>query len=355
LQIPAYVSLKKLQEAGVDPDGKITCDFPVARADVQLARILDLLELTFIIRNEALVVTTPEDAESHLLTRVYDVRSLHETGVSLFDNRDYDTLIRLITSHVKPDSWDDVGGPGAIDLFRDLLIVSQTQPVHEQIEFFLSELRRAALWRQRPEVMPATQPSAGERRILTALEREIALDYDGLPLKEVCADLSRRLETLVYPHPVQLRYDYFQGTPVTFLGTPVTCHFPAAKAQLQLKRLCDLLTLGIDIRNDLLTVGLPEQVVSFTTRIYDVRSLVQNRKFVPRDEVAPSAQGLAVDDTGGLLEVLKRHVAPDSWSQVGGPGEISCVASVLVVTQSWQEQQAMETLLEELRRKEVVR
>src|SRR5438876_1583753 len=31
---------------------------------------------------------------------------------------DFDSLIELITSTVKPDSWDDVGGPGAIDSFR---------------------------------------------------------------------------------------------------------------------------------------------------------------------------------------------------------------------------------------------
>ena len=56
---------------------------------------------------------------------------------------DFDTLIELITTTIAPDSWDEVGGTGAVEPFPGnlSLVVSQTQDVHEQIEDLLDQLR----------------------------------------------------------------------------------------------------------------------------------------------------------------------------------------------------------------------
>ena len=57
---------------------------------------------------------------------------------------DFDTLIELITSTIAPDTWDEVGGAGAIEPFpmNLSLVISQTQEVHEQITDLLDQLRR---------------------------------------------------------------------------------------------------------------------------------------------------------------------------------------------------------------------
>ena len=57
---------------------------------------------------------------------------------------DFESLIELITTTVSPDSWDEVGGPGAIKEFEGnlSLVVSQTQDVHDQIADLLEQLRR---------------------------------------------------------------------------------------------------------------------------------------------------------------------------------------------------------------------
>ncbi len=57
---------------------------------------------------------------------------------------DFDSLIELITSTVKPTSWDAVGGPGSIAPFQTnlSLVISQTQEVHEEIVDLLEQLRR---------------------------------------------------------------------------------------------------------------------------------------------------------------------------------------------------------------------
>jgi general secretion pathway protein D len=57
---------------------------------------------------------------------------------------DFDSLTELITSTVAPQSWQEVGGPGAITGYENnlSLVVSQTQEVHEQIADLLEQLRR---------------------------------------------------------------------------------------------------------------------------------------------------------------------------------------------------------------------
>ena len=57
---------------------------------------------------------------------------------------DFESLIELITTTIAPDSWDEVGGPGAIQEFEGnlSLVVSQTQDVHDQIADLLDQLRR---------------------------------------------------------------------------------------------------------------------------------------------------------------------------------------------------------------------
>ncbi|MBP85988.1 MAG: hypothetical protein CMJ64_04605 [Planctomycetaceae bacterium] len=51
----------------------------------------------------------------------------------------------MITSTIQPDSWDQVGGPGAIEheYASMSLVISQTWHVHRQIEPLLTTLREA--------------------------------------------------------------------------------------------------------------------------------------------------------------------------------------------------------------------
>lgn len=57
---------------------------------------------------------------------------------------DFDSLIELITTTVKPTTWDEVGGPGSIQEFQNnlSLVISQTEDVHEEIVDLLEQLRR---------------------------------------------------------------------------------------------------------------------------------------------------------------------------------------------------------------------
>jgi len=57
---------------------------------------------------------------------------------------DMDSLIDTITSCIKPTTWDTVGGPGSISPIGGMLVVSQTQGIHQEIEKLLENLRASS-------------------------------------------------------------------------------------------------------------------------------------------------------------------------------------------------------------------
>ena len=46
-----------------------------------------------------------------------EVSLVAEAGGGFGNQADFDTLIELITATIEPDTWEEVGGPGAIDGF----------------------------------------------------------------------------------------------------------------------------------------------------------------------------------------------------------------------------------------------
>lgn len=145
--VQIVIAIKKLEEASVSQDTPITKQLTGLTLGSILKLILKDLELTYVVRDEVLSITTPEDAESQLDTRVYPVLDLVTQGTrnrKAGEELDYDSLIEVIIAIVAPHSWDDVGGPGAIDQFDNAgaLVVSQTRDVHEQIAGLLTTLRK---------------------------------------------------------------------------------------------------------------------------------------------------------------------------------------------------------------------
>ncbi len=86
---------------------------------------------------------------------------------------DFDTLIELITSTVSPDSWDAVGGPGAIEPFPTGVLVESSglmRRLEVESSSGLSDVRKAAL--RIGENTEARKASALRKVSLTRLERE---------------------------------------------------------------------------------------------------------------------------------------------------------------------------------------
>jgi len=117
---------------------------------------------------------------------------------------DFDSLIELITSTIKPDSWDDVGGPGAIDSFAGGVYVDSAgllRKLPTSTDLSLIAVRRAGM-----EAASATDPhrSSVLRKVsLPRLEREVQLlaaqGRQPSEAMQTLAGLKRIKYILVYP------------------------------------------------------------------------------------------------------------------------------------------------------------
>ena len=92
--------------------------------------MLQPLELTWVIRHDALFVTSKDAADSMLTTKV-----LGTPSASLAAAEQTAAAIRLETGR---DHWDEMGGPGSISVVPRGLVVSQTRDVLEAIERWLA-------------------------------------------------------------------------------------------------------------------------------------------------------------------------------------------------------------------------
>jgi hypothetical protein len=77
-EIPIVLNAKKLEEAGVNIDTPVTKNLKGITLRSALRLMLSELELTYMVKDEVLQITTPEDAESpdNMVTKVYNVGDL---------------------------------------------------------------------------------------------------------------------------------------------------------------------------------------------------------------------------------------------------------------------------------------
>src|SRR5262245_43020307 len=137
--IPIKLDTAALDDLGVQPDQPVTNSLSNISLRSALRLMLKELGLTYIIEDEVLLITTPDEAESHLKVCVYDVRDL----VDVSKPADIDALRDTIVSCVAKETWaaDGKGEAEIRPLRSGLLVVSQTQAVHERLRDTLNAIR----------------------------------------------------------------------------------------------------------------------------------------------------------------------------------------------------------------------
>jgi len=203
--ITVFIDARRLEDVGVNIDTPVTMSFGEIRLRTFLDLMLGNLDLTYLVKDDVLVITTAEHAENERVIRVYDCRELLDlprprgsvlpkvsnsggffmvqdepvrkgdaaasgsdpapaasnaspsagqpaTGglfgasggpQSAEEVSDAQNLIQFITSIVDPDSWSEAGGPGSIAEYKGLVSVASTQEVHEKVERLLNMLHKA--------------------------------------------------------------------------------------------------------------------------------------------------------------------------------------------------------------------
>ena len=113
-KIPVVINNRALDDVGLGTETPVTMSLRGISLRSLLHLMLKELDLTYVIRNQVLMITTPEEAESRLASRVYPVSDLAidvppPLVVGSLPSR-FDTVKNLLQEIVAPDSWDYVGG-----------------------------------------------------------------------------------------------------------------------------------------------------------------------------------------------------------------------------------------------------
>ena len=156
-----------LRDVAIDPTAT-PVDLTIK--NVALRSALDLMlsqfSLTFVIKDEVLLITSKDKASTMLETRLYDVHDIvaHE-GENHTEIVSFDPLLDAVRMGVNPPSWDVNGGPCSLMSFNSNgicgLIVVQTFHGQEQVENLLGQLLRL----KRPTPQPQPQPQIQQQMV----------------------------------------------------------------------------------------------------------------------------------------------------------------------------------------------
>lgn len=228
--IPIVLRQPKLEEAKINLNAPLTLKMEGASLRSVLRSMLEQAGLTYVICDDVLQVTTQEDSYSEMHMMVYDVRDL----VMSKKGTDFDSLADLISTTVEPDSWDGRSGPGPFqEMLPGWLAFSETDPIHEGTATLLTRLREQMRPRSGGKQAVAKWTPA-EQRIAAAMKREVKLDYQGLPLQDVVADLAEQTG-------INMRLDKWMiADPVGKIDIPVFCDLPPLPLKMALRRLLEL-------------------------------------------------------------------------------------------------------------------
>lgn len=140
-ELPIHLDERALEEAGITRDAPVTIQVTNVPLNSAVRLILKPLQLTYVIRDGYLLITTSDVAAHELHAVVYNVHDLVGDDAN---QQEIHALIDALDSCVAPNTWTgDRGGLGEIKPLRGgILVISQTDEVLEKIDQLLSSIRR---------------------------------------------------------------------------------------------------------------------------------------------------------------------------------------------------------------------
>jgi hypothetical protein len=133
--IPMVVDNRALEEIGLSAEEPVTLSLSRISLRSFLRLMLRDLDLTYIVKDELMQITTVETAEQNLVVEMYRFSKTLTPKA--------DIILKALTSSVVPDAWDVKGGPCTVTVIDNVLIVSATEQIHEDVIEFLQKLQGA--------------------------------------------------------------------------------------------------------------------------------------------------------------------------------------------------------------------
>jgi general secretion pathway protein D len=190
LSLEVHSQRGEIEAAGLSLDAPVTLKFKSIRGDMLLDLALRQVstDLGYMIRDGIVIVATRDALSGNQVVRVYNCRDLlvaaaKATPAAPMGSGAYppgvsqpgpgpasvmaagggsmgglmsammgsggpatpaDQLQRVVRTTIAPESWDQNGGAGTMEEFGGMLVVNQSEAVHDRIERLLQMLREAA-------------------------------------------------------------------------------------------------------------------------------------------------------------------------------------------------------------------
>lgn len=130
--IPIVLDRRALEELGLTPDVPITLSLNNVTLRSFLRLCLREYDLTYLVDDEVMQITTTEAAEQHMMLKTYNVpETLAEKA---------DKIIAAMTTTVTPEQWEEQGGKCSVASVDHVLVVNGSPMVHDGVSNFLQKL-----------------------------------------------------------------------------------------------------------------------------------------------------------------------------------------------------------------------
>ncbi len=355
LELPVQIDVSALDELGISTDASVTFAVKGVRIQSMLALLLREVELTYIVTDGLLLITTHEHAETELHTHAYGVADLvrvypgqgaaeiHPIPVNPDLRVSFEPLKELLQKTISPATWDEVGGWGSLaELPPEQLVVRQTQGVHQEIQAALAALRTVpVVTQQLPYASLAPVPlneSANQQRIRQILENSVEVSFSDVPLETAVRSLARQ-------HDIPIILDRHA---LDDSGIPPDQSISLEISGVTLKAALNLMLRSVELESivtdDVLLITTPEQAeAELQWVLYPVNDFVY--RGLETDE-SPRAL-----DFTPIVNTLTATIAPESWDDVGGAGSIQPFPqrAALIVHQTSPVHDEIQRLVEDIR------
>jgi WD40 repeat protein len=304
----------------------ITCNLKRVPLRTVLDLVLADLPVELIDQRGTRAIIHGHTSAPALHSRLYPVRDL------AVDGEEGQALIDLITSAVTPDTWEELGGPGSIILYKaihSLVVRDTTIGTHRQIELLLESIRavRFAL-RTNAAVQPRWVFHTETRKQFDeALGQRIDLDVGGATIEQVVDLLRQTTGANIHvdaAHVGQLAPD-----------ASFTCHLAGLPMSVALRRMLSEQYLSL----------INDRGIGVLTTEEQAAGRLEPR-FYPAPDLTKNGEG-----ADSLIDLITSTVVPDSWEELFGPGSIRfyLAAQSLLIRQTPEAHAQVVTLLSNLR------
>lgn len=308
-EITVLLQFVELEDAGISPNDLISDQL----TDQPLYFLLDrlrLLDVGWYYEGDILYLTSRQVVE---VKRQVTVPYLL---VELLDNgHKGDKIVELIQSLVEPDSWEENGGVGRINLIGDVIFVLNNENVQRQVQGFLKGISSHG----RQTLVGVSETELALRDKLAA---SVSVDYRDTPLEEVVKDLVTQTKADLRLDQPALRNMRIRER------QPVTLQLRQQSMKTALDYLMPQLGLGWRVRDGVLWLTSPDKDEVALTAFYDVRDLCRNED----ESVALSAaiqsqmQGIFEEEGGQAVVDFAKPGTMVVWAQ---PSEHAIVLDLL--------------------------